>query len=73
MNHFETDILNNTPFNQIRNYRYVEDTLILYKEDIQLDTLIDKLHKIHQSINFAKESESNGTIKFLDLQIIKKK
>jgi len=70
INHFECEILNSPELKTIRYYRYVDDTLIIYREDKQIELLFAQLNNINKNIKFTRELD--GVISFLDVQIYRK-
>ena len=52
-------------------YRYVDDTFTFIKKGC-VDTVLEKLNSFHPSIKFTFEKESDGSIAFLDVKVIKK-
>ena len=51
--------------------RYVDDTLAFIREDA-IKHVFQKLNNFHANINFMYELESDGSIPFLDVLIMKK-
>ena len=52
-------------------FRYIEDIFIFLPQNIKIEEIAEKLNNIEPSINFTYENESNNTILFLDILIIK--
>ena len=52
-------------------FRYIDDILIFRPQNIKIKETAEKLNNIEPSINFTYEKESNNTILFLDILIIK--
>ena len=51
--------------------RYIDDILIFLPQNIKIEEIAEKLNNVEPSINFTYEKESNNTIPFLDILIIK--
>lgn len=65
-------ILKNNPFtkNILYYYRYVDDILCLWNNDIDvLKEFLSFINSLHQKINFTLEIQNNNSINFLDLKI----
>ena len=52
-------------------FRYIDDILIFRLQNIKIEKNAEKLNNVEPSINFTYEKESNNTITFLDILIIK--
>ena len=52
--------------------RYVDDTFVVIKKN-NLETFHEHLNNIEASITFTLETESNNSLPFLDVLVIKKK
>ena len=52
-------------------YRYVDDTFTFIK-DGEAENVKETLNKFHSDIKFTYESESNGSISFLDVKVNRK-
>ena len=52
-------------------FRYIEDILIFLPQNIKIEEIAQKLNNVVPSINITYEKESNNTIPFLDIVIIK--
>ena len=65
--HFKYRLPNNTTY-----FRYIDDILIFLPPKHQnCEEITEKLNNFEHSINFIYEKESNNTIPFLDILIIK--
>ena len=53
------------------HFRYIDDILIFLPQNIKIEEITEKLNNVEPSINFTYEEESNNTILFLDILIIK--
>ena len=71
--HHERNWLRHCPtdFKPIHYHRYVDDTLIIFKEQSHSDIFLHYLNSKHSNILFTLEKEQNGQIHFLDLTLIK--
>ena len=65
--------LNECPdsFKPILYRRYVDDTLVIFKEKSHSDLFLNFINSKHKNMKFTMESESNSQIPFLDLNIRK--
>ena len=52
-------------------FRYIDDILIFLPQNIKIEEIAEKLNNVEPSINFTHEKESDNTIPFLDILIIK--
>ena len=52
-------------------FRYINDVLIFLLQNIKIEEIAEKFNNVESSINFIYEKESNNTISFLDILIIK--
>ena len=52
-------------------YRYVDDTFTMIRKGC-VEAVLDRLNGFHPSIKFTFEKESNDSIAFLDVKVIKK-
>ena len=52
--------------------RYVDDCFLLFKSTDQIPQFLDFLNRQHHNIKFTREIESNSTLPFLDISIIRK-
>ena len=52
-------------------FRYIDDILIFLPQNIKIEKIAEKLNNIQPTIIFTFEKESNNTIPFLDILIIK--
>ena len=51
--------------------RYIDNILIFQPQNIKIEEIAEKLNNDEPSINFTYEKESNNTIQFLEILIIK--
>jgi len=63
--------LTNCPpdFRPSHYYRYVDDTFLLFKSQIQVQKFLQYMNSQHKNIKFTCELESNGKLPFLDVSI----
>ena len=71
-----SQFLENDPFKyrspiNITYFRYTDNILIFLPQNIKIEKIAEKLNNVEPSINFTYEKESNNTIPFLDILIIK--
>ena len=52
-------------------FRYIDDILIFLPQNIKIKNITEKLNNTELSINFTHEKESNNTIPFYDILLIK--
>ena len=52
-------------------FRYIDDILIFLPQNIKIEETSENLNKVEPSINFIYVKESNNTIPFRDILIIK--
>jgi hypothetical protein len=53
--------------------RYVDDILIIYnKTRTNIQDVLGEFNKMHQNLRFTLEQESNNTINYLDISIVRK-
>jgi hypothetical protein len=51
-------------------YRYVDDILIVYNEDItNIDDMLIAFNLIHPNIQFTLEKQTHNTLNYLDITI----
>ena len=70
------EFLESGPFNYIipnttRYFRYIDDILLIYTQDLDLHSITDRLNNVEHSIKFTYELESNSTLPFLDILLIR--
>ena len=53
--------------NTARYFRYIDDFLLIYSQDLDLHSITDSLNNVEPSIKFTYELESNSTLPFLDI------
>ena len=51
--------------------RYIDDILLIYPQDLNLNSIADRLNNIEPSIKFTYEFESNNILPFMDVLLIK--
>jgi len=63
--------LTNCPpdFRPSHYYRYVDDTFLLFKSQLQVQKFLQYMNSLHKNIKFTCELESNGKLPFLDVSI----
>ena len=49
------------------NFRYIDDILLIYPQDLDLHSITDRLNNVEPSIKFRFELEYNSTLHFLDI------
>ena len=49
--------------------RYVDDLFLVFSNDEEAQSFFDVMNRIHKSINFTQEQESNGQLAFLDVLV----
>ena len=52
-------------------FRYIDGILLIYPQDLDLHSIIDRLNNVEPSIKFTYELESNSTLPFLDILVIR--
>ena len=52
-------------------YRYVDDTFTFIRKDC-VEAVLESLNGFHPNIKFTFEKETNGSISFLDVSVIRK-
>ena len=57
--------------NTARYFRYIDDILLIYAQDLDLHRITDRLNNVEPSIKFTYELESNSTLPFLDIILIR--
>ena len=53
----------------IMYFRYVDDIFAVFHNRSEADMFLEKLNKLHSSLVFTKEEETNGSLPFLDVYI----
>ena len=53
--------------NTAHYFRYVDNILLIYPQDLDFHSITDKLNNVEPSIKFTYELESNSTQPFLDI------
>ena len=57
--------------NTAHYFRYIDDILLIYPQDLDLHNITDKLNNAEPSLKFTYELEYNYTLPFLDILLIK--
>ena len=52
-------------------FRYIDDILLSYPQDLDLNSITDRLNNVEPSIRFTCEFESQNTPPFLDVLLIR--
>ena len=70
------EFLESGPFQYIipntdRYFRYIDDILLIYPQDLDLHSITDRLNNVEPSIKLMYEFESNNTLTFLDILLIR--
>ena len=52
-------------------FRYIDDILLIYPQDLDLHSITDRLNNVEPSIKLTFELESNSTLPFLDIILIR--
>ena len=73
---FYMEMLENDHFQRILGddsiwMRYVDDVIVIVPEDTDLDDKLARLNEVDHRIQFTKEEESNQSLPFLDVMIIR--
>ena len=63
---FSHIILSNTSY-----FSYRDDILLIYPQDLNLDRITNRLNNVEPSTKFTYELESNNTLPFLDVFLIR--
>ena len=72
MAHFEKSLMNDLERVGVCDwYRYVDDTFVLLRPNTNIDDVLNILNDFHPSIKFTHEEETNGSIAFLDVRVIR--
>ena len=66
------EFLESSPFkytitNTARYFRYIDNILLIYPQDLDLHSINDRLNNVEPSIKFTYELESNSIQSFLDI------
>lgn len=71
MCHYEKIWLQDCPtsFKPCKYFRYVDDTLLLFRSSDHIKLFLNYLNDKHPNIKFTHEVESNGSLPFLDINI----
>ena len=57
--------------NTARYFRYIDDILLIYLQDLDLYSITNWLNNVEPSTKFTYEIESNSTLPFLDILLIR--
>ena len=57
--------------NTAHDFRYIDDILLIYPQDLDLHSITNRLNNVEPSIKFTYELEYNRTLPFLDILLIK--
>ena len=57
--------------NTAHYFRYIDDILLIYPQDLDLHSITDRLNYVEPSIKFTYELESNSTLPFLNILLIR--
>ena len=52
-------------------FKYIDDILLIYPQDLDLHSIIYRLNNVEPSVKYTYELESNNTLPFLDILIIR--
>ena len=52
-------------------HRYVDDTFLIFRDETQSNSFLDKLNSLHPSLLFSQEKECNQSFPFLDVLVEK--
>ena len=66
MEFFESRLIPPIWMSQISWFRYVDDILVVFKKNLNIDNFLDVINNLVPSIKFTTEIEVNGKIPFLD-------
>jgi hypothetical protein len=73
MEDYKNVMLKSAPLKPRRWFRYVDDTFVIWPHGPdKLKDFLHHLNSIHQSIHITMESESEGYLPFLDLDIYRR-
>ena len=57
--------------NTAHYFRYIDDILFIYPQDLDSNSITDKLNNVEPSLKFTHELEYNFTLPFLDILLIR--
>ena len=57
--------------NTARYFRYIDDILLIWPQDLELHSITDRLDNVEPSIKFTYKLESNSNLPFLDILLIR--
>ena len=71
------ELLEAGPFKEIipsdtHYFRYIDDALIIYPQQVDLKDIVTKLNNVEDSISFTYELESDNSLPYLDIQFHRK-
>ena len=71
MNYMEKKWLQDCPldFKPVLYRRYVDDTFLLFKSDLHVDSFLSYLNSKHPNISFTSDNEEDQILPFLDVKI----
>ena len=71
--HHETKWLNDCPeiFKPVFYKRYADDIFVLFKRPEHVKPFVDYKNSKHKTINFSFETEKDGQIPFLDVNVFR--
>ena len=71
--HHETKWLNDCPekFKPVFYKRYVDDIFVLFKRPEHVKPFVDYMNSKHKNINFSFETEKDGQMPFLDVNVFR--
>ena len=68
--HFEEQWMSDYPidYKPISYRRYVDDTILFFSSELQINKFLNFMNSKHQNINFTVERKENNPLSFLDLK-----
>jgi hypothetical protein len=73
MEDFEWMALDRVPHKPLCWFRYVDDTFVIWPHGPdRLRDFLDHLNSVHQNIQFTMETERDGHLPFLDIDIYRR-
>jgi hypothetical protein len=74
MNFIESKLFDNNNINGLIYWkRYVDDIFAIFDHHVDVSLVTNIINNIHPSIKFTSESENNGRLHFLDVNIVRTK
>ena len=69
--HFEEQWMSDCPidYKPISYRRYVDDTILFFSSELQVNKFLNFMNSKHQNINFTVERKENNSLSFLDINI----